>query len=232
MRAVSGFAYTQARIQSRFACLADESVWQHLEAARSLSGFLEEARHTPLEHWVCGFSLVSDHHHIEQGLQRQFNGLLLEARQWSPEPWRQAVAWAAWLPELPLLQHMADSGAASPSPPQTPPPPQLSSGGPTPIAKRWLSRWRELWPSPHDRQVQGMEQLVDLVGTHMAGFPRLPADGGWEARKQLARGLRRLFRRHALQPAALFAGLALSALELERLRGALVTRAAFPAGDL
>ena len=225
----SGFAYTQARIQARFANLSGEAVWQHLEATRGLSGFLEEARHTPLEHWVSGFSLVSDHHHIEQSLQRQLSGLILEAGRWSPPPWQQAVVWTVWLPLLPALQQREEAAETAAfnldSPPQ-----ELSTNESIPINSRWLRRWRELWPSPDSRQGQGMEDLVELVSGHLSDFPRLPADTGWEARKRLAGGLRRLFRRHALQPAALFAGLALCALELERLRGALVIRAAFPAG--
>jgi hypothetical protein len=226
-----GFAYTQARIQARFANLADEPVWQHLEAARSLSGFIEEARHTPLAHWLSEFSLVSDHHHIEQGLQRRFHDLVYDIRHWAPEPWRRAVDWTLWLPELPALHRMTVRDMNAPFRFETKPPAELVMDSPTPIARRWLERWRELWPSPGRRQTQGLENLVTLVDRHMAAFPGVPAEAAWGSRKQLVTELRMLFRRQALQPAALFTTLALSALELERLRAALVVRAAFPAGE-
>ena len=38
----AGFAYVQSRVQARFGELIDDSAWQRLDAARSMSGFLEE----------------------------------------------------------------------------------------------------------------------------------------------------------------------------------------------
>jgi hypothetical protein len=226
----SGFAYAQSRVQARFAGLADEAVWQQLEGARTLSGFLEEARHTPLDHWVSAFSQVSDHHHIEQGLSRQFHGFVELHRQWAPIPWRPAVDWSGWLPELPLLQRLAQQPPPAYAPLKPSPPAELVTADATPIAQRWLNRWRDLWPPASRVQRQGMDGLVALFRAHLAAFGELPTESAWDARNQLAQALRRLFRRHALQPTALFCGLALGALELERLRAALVVRAAFPAG--
>jgi hypothetical protein len=52
---------------------------------------------------------------------------------------------------------------------------------------------------------------------------------GWPLRRTLQARLTLLFRRAMLDPAAAFAYLALTALDLERLRGELLRRAAFPA---
>jgi hypothetical protein len=247
------FAYTQSRIQARFAALADETVWQGLEAARSLSGYLEETRRTAMAHWVSGISLVSDTHQVERQLLRSLASLLEEAASWTPEPWRAAVRWLIWLPELPLLERLIRN-----RPPAVPIasntlldtgtdphtdtdlghlPRMLAATGSeallpdragTPLSARWLARWRRLWPPSPRPQREAMEQLTDLVARHHTRFGALTPDLAWEERRHLGVGLRRLFRRHALGPVALFSWLGLEMLALERLRGALAIRACFP----
>ena len=66
-----------------------------------------------------------------------------------------------------------------------------------------------------------------MIAMHGSGFPTLPPEQGWSERQRLRSELRRLFRRTAVQPTALFTWLVLAALELELLRAALVQRALF-----
>lgn len=242
------FAYAQSRVQARFGELIDDTAWQRLDAARSLSGLLEEARHTVLSHWVHGLSLVSTPHHIEQGLRRRLHALIQEARRWVPEPWRSAVSWTAWLQELPLLRRLLAEDWTPSWATDTPllgsvlhseadrlRSALLAAGGmpllrgleQSSLESNWLEHWRSLWPACPRHEREGMQQLVDLVLTHGSRFPTLPREQSWRERKRLRSGMRRLFRRSTAQPAALFAWLGLEALELELLRAALVKRAIF-----
>ncbi|MGA8186292.1 MAG: hypothetical protein WB819_21895, partial [Terriglobia bacterium] len=66
-----------------------------------------------------------------------------------------------------------------------------------------------------------------LFQRHQERFAAATPAQGWEERWRLTQALHRLFRRSALDPAALFAWLDLELLALERLRAALTTRAAF-----
>ena len=248
----TGFAYAQSRVQARFGDLIDDTAWRRLDASRSLSGFLEEARHTPLSHWIRGLSLVSTPHHIEQGLRRRLLDLIQESRRWVPGCWRDAISWAAWLQELPLLRRLlADDGIPSwaKDAPLLGPAlgkqansvrPALAAIGGVPLLRNlgtnsletnWLAHWRSLWPALSRREYAGMQQLIELTMVHGARFPTLSWEQGWSERKRLRGDLRHLFRRTAVQPAALFTWLCLEALELEQLRAALVERAIFTASE-
>jgi hypothetical protein len=218
---LAGFAYVQARVQARFGALPEEAAWQSLEASRTLSGYLEEARHTGLAAAVAGLSLVSDTHQVERQLRQVLQARLAEAAGWLPPPWREPVIWLGWLPELPLLDRSTLSARA-------PPALRPAPGAPATLAGRWLVHWRRLWPAMPGNVRNRLEELVSLVAEHQAGFAATPPEQAWEARARLAGVLRRQFRRNPLGPVGLFAWLALEFLALERLRAALVVRAAFP----
>jgi hypothetical protein len=243
--------YAQARIQARLADLGDELTWQRLDATRTLGGLLEEARNSRLAHWVSGLSPTDDVHRLEQTLDRRFLDLVWETRSWTPSPWAQALEWTTWLPDLPLLTHLLRDRDA---PSWTRGSPRMLSllehnsgdlkqalvyAGAGVLAvdpagdalvSRWLERWRRLWPHCPKRQRARLETLVDLASRHRERFPIQGPDQAWPERQRLQRALLHLFRRSPLEPAAWFAWLGLAALELERLRGALVLRAAFPVG--
>jgi len=103
------------------------------------------------------------------------------------------------------------------------------AGGPEAIARRaWHEEWRGRWPRDAEEETAPIEALAAAFESHLARFAAQPvAEDAWALRHGFERELRRRFRRHALAPAAAFAYLALVALELERLRAHLVTRAAF-----
>ncbi len=244
-----GFAYVQARVQARFGELIDDTLCHRLAADRGLSHFLEEARGTPLAHWMTDFSRFSDTHHIEQGLRLRLHDLIRETAGWVPEEWRDAVTWIAWLPELPLLRHLL-GGHATPAWAIAEPllGPHLreadsdiyravrdAGGGALlpeadeewPVGAAWVVHWRALWPACPRSERNALEQLTALTRSHGAAFAASPPDQGWQERMAFRARLRQLFRHGAMQPVALFAYLALVATDLERLRGTLVNRVTY-----
>jgi hypothetical protein len=233
------FAYAQARIQAHYALLADAICWRHLQASRFLSSFLEEARTTSLAHWVGGLSQVSGPHHIEQALLHHFHSSITQASAWMPENWRAAVLWTAWAAELPLLNPLTQqqtlpewarqspmlgpllsaADAASPLSERlahSAAAPLLQNTTNNSLEARWLSHWQSLWPSLPKRHERNLARLIEVMNSANS-----------ETRGDAQAALQALFRRAALQPAALFTWLALLALEYRRLRGALITRAVF-----
>ena len=98
------------------------------------------------------------------------------------------------------------------------------------VARRmWLEAWRRLWPWPTGDDAAALEGMARLVETHLVHLLERPVDDAWASRRALAAQLASRFRRHALRPPAAFAYLGLVALDLERLRAELVSRAAFGA---
>ena len=97
---------------------------------------------------------------------------------------------------------------------------------------RRVARWRALWPACSHPERDALEQLIALIRSHGAAFAASRPDQGWQQRIALRARLRRLFRRSTMQPVALFAYLALVAMDLERLRGTLVNRVTFAGESL
>lgn len=91
----------------------------------------------------------------------------------------------------------------------------------------WLEAWRHRWPDPASEDALALDELVRLFERHLPRFTELGAEEAWALRRDLEAQVEVRFRRHALTPVAAFAYLALVALDLERLRGQLVVRAAF-----
>jgi hypothetical protein len=91
----------------------------------------------------------------------------------------------------------------------------------------WHAEWRRRWPDRGGEDAQALEDLASLFARHLPRFVELGAEEAWALRRDLERQVVARFRRQALTPVAAFAYLALVALDLERLRGQLVLRAAF-----
>jgi len=99
-----------------------------------------------------------------------------------------------------------------------------------PAVDAWQQHWRSLWPAVGDEERTHLEALVLLLRQHEPRFASVDVGDADAARTALAGRLSSLMRRAAAQPAALFAWLALYALDLERLRAAFVMRALEDAG--
>ena len=100
------------------------------------------------------------------------------------------------------------------------------------VVAAWERHWRALWPAAGADDRANLDALVRLLVRHEQDFGALVPDDAPTARSALAARLSSLMRRAAAQPAALFAWLALLALDLERLRAEFLARAIEEAGAL
>jgi hypothetical protein len=251
MSAPAAFGYVQARVQARLAGLPRESDWQRLEATRSLSAFLEESRITALKPWVAGLSGASDAHDIDRGVRAIYRAEIEAAARWVPEPWRASVRWVQWLPQLSALGQGLKAGRAPDWMARDPflagflgvqgelDRTALRAAGLDPfvdaaaegrnLTEVWLDGWRGRCPSIRRRFRESLDRLAATLLDHQRQFLAAAPDRTWPLRRDLDHRLRHLFHVFLLQPAGLFAYLALVAVELERLRAALVSRALFGA---
>ena len=91
----------------------------------------------------------------------------------------------------------------------------------------WLEHWRRLWPVKKGRQLRTLEVLVNSVDRHRDVFNQLPVDRTWQQREQLMFKLTMMFRRNTCYPVDVFVHLLLVALDVERVRGAIMQRCLF-----
>jgi hypothetical protein len=241
-------AYAQARILARLSRLPAEADWQRLAGARTLSAYLEEARATGLGDWVRGFSGLSQSHELERGCRALARESARMTAEWAPPSWRAAIEWVAWLPSLPLLEHLARGDGV---PDWAAMDDQLrglldagggvdpiglaavgladlvADGDPGAVAARWQAAWRRRWPSCPRQCRRDLDGLARLLQRHLDAFRSGPAAGAWDLREALRDRLYGHLHHHLLRPVALFVYIAILFLDLERLRGALVVRAVF-----
>ena len=242
-----------ARMLARWGERPGDVLWGRIEATRELRGVLDLAHGCSLARWLAGLDAGAGVHRTERRLRQRWQAAVDELAQWMPEDWQPAVRRCAVLPLLPLLQHLARGGALpawagdDPSlrwllePPRSDAQHGAPHAGPDALPAAlvesvrrdpaaalpaWQAWWLDAMPPGRARQ-DVAETLLPLVREHLARFAAADADEGWALRAQLGRQLQALMRRHAMQPLAAFAWLGLRALELERLRGELVTRAAW-----
>lgn len=202
------YAYIQARLQARHGNLPGLATWRSLEASHTPGHYLTLARAGVLAPWVEGQGHDGDPHRIEQQLRWRWRRYVDEVASWQPTRWRPATRWFGGLSELPLIQARADEGDAV----------------------HWLDTWLRLMPAG-DAPPALLQRLATLL---MPGLP--PGAGRGRAEAARRRGaqaesvraaLLKLWRHHAASPVAVFAHLALVALDVERLRGGIVTRTLF-----
>ncbi|MDX1696913.1 MAG: hypothetical protein R3308_01430 [Thiohalobacterales bacterium] len=248
MSTTAAFAYMQTRLQAHHGRRPDEQVWLQLQGTSGLANYLQAARRTPLLPWVSGLQPDHDTHAIERSLRRQFRTHVGQVARWLPADWAASIRWITLLPDLPALQHLL-KGEAAPAwmlenprlRPYTSENPSLrlqalqTSGWReivrawqtgTPPVEAWLDCWRRQWPASR-RLHAGLQHLCGLYRSNLAELRTAPADTA-QQRALLAGRLRTAFRRFSFQPAAACAHLGLVALDLERLRAELVSRALFP----
>ena len=240
--------YAQARLQARFGERPDESLWRRLADARGPAALLEVARASGLRRWIAGIEASSDHHRIEITLRARWRECVAETASWMPERWQSSVRWTAVLADLPALcrlargeaplewmrrdpvlgpyagaqederraklrhEALAFAGAAWPERGAAAP---AAARFQSPVRHAWRAEWRRRRPRRGD--AQALEELAELMESR---FTEPMAAG----RHEFLRRLRVQFRRSTLRPSAAFAFLALSALDIERLRAELLAR--------
>lgn len=248
MTAAVELGFAQARIQARLGLLPSDADWQRLSACRTLASFLEDARSGALRTWVKGFSAQSQSADIEIGVRRLLSEQVREVSGWAPKRWRDAIDWVAWLPLLPLFQHLARGGslpdwakddrqlaaclddASQPDArlaERTGISMLLSPDQAEGVGDAWLQAWRGRWPAMATGSRMRLELVVDSVKAHRQVFQSARPEDAWGVRQRLREQLRRQVHKDLLEPAGLFAYLGLTFLDLERLRGELLRRALF-----
>lgn len=216
------FAYAQTRMQARHGASPGSPQWQALEASHTAGHYLSLCRAGALADWVEGLDDSGDVHHIEQHLRERWQHHVDEVALWTPPAWRAAVRCFALLPDLMRLdtrQRTAGDPAASAA---RAPASSRTREAADDAATRWSALWRRQLP-PEARGVALLRRPAEWLLPRLAGA----ATGRDLASGPAREALRRLFRWHAGSAVAVFAYLALVALDLERLRGGLVVRALF-----
>lgn len=233
-----------ARLHARHGRRLDAAAWRRIEVLRDFAPLLALARGTALQPWLAGIGADSDAQQVEAALRRHWRALVDEVAAWMPADWRPALAWCALLPDLALLQHLARGGAptawmqqderwralcaAAPEARQA----VLAAGPASDLADAWTAphrlgaAWQQAWrrrlPQPLGEARDMLDRLVQLLADHRQAFAEVAPSQGWQQRGVLQARLTLLLRRAALEPAAVFAHLALCALDLERLRAELL----------
>lgn len=241
--------FAHARLHARHGQRLDAAAWRRIEVLREVAPLLELARGSALQPWLVGITADSPAHAVEAVLRRHWRALVAEGVAWMPADWRPALAWCALLPDLALLQHLARGGAPAAWMEEddrwralcaAPPPARravLAAGpasdladawaAPQRMGAAWLDAWQRRWPQPLGDARDMLDRLVQLLIDHRQAFAEAAPSQGWQQRGALQARLTLLLRRAALEPAAVFAHLALCALDLERLRAELLRRLLF-----
>lgn len=211
------YAYVQARLQARHGGMPGPASWTAPEASHTAAHYLARARAGALSAWVDAQDPSGDAHRVEQQLRLRWRRYVDDLAAWQPPRWRAATRWFASLPDLALIKPPADDAGVA----------------------RWLQAWLDLMPAGEALGVRLAVLLRRVATLLMPGLAaadgprhhRTAAHSAQFARSAQAepvrRALQRLFRRHAATPVAVFAHLALVALDVERLRGGLVVRTLF-----
>ena len=248
MSARARFAYVQVRLQARHGARPDEALWRSLQGTSDFANYLQLARHTPLQSWVRTLDPGQSSDEIETELRRLFRRHVDEVAGWVPPAWRPAVVWVRRLPDLPALQHLL---SGEPVPAWLQDDAELRDMGCLAVDSRleamqhsdcnvflmasqtgesltdaWLNHWRTLWPGTA-RQNQGLETLADALHQYLRVLQADSCESVQTRCEALHVQLVGAFRRYSFEPAAVFSSLALTALELARLRGDLLVRQLF-----
>ena len=244
MKAFSGMAYAQTRIQSRYGQRADMTVWLKLHNIHDAGSYLQTAQQSPLRHWVLGISPTHSSDDVELALRQKYRHHVDEVASWMPFEWQTPIRWIKRLVDLPALQYLVAGGEPYDWMKSDPEIGAFAAGDPLlrmqalqqtgsgalvdawredgSLLSGWVSQWKALWPaSVHtEKGMQSLEQL--LRSLHQAQAMQgaaLQAD-----HDAIVDRLRLLFRRYAFQPAAACIWLAIVAADLHRLRGDLMQR--------
>jgi hypothetical protein len=221
--------------------------WRALQGIGDLVHYLQVARRTRLQRWVTPLHGELDSHQIELNLRGQFCAYVDETARWLPPPWNATLNWVKRLPELPAIQHLLN-GEQPPDWMQADARLRVFASAPAErrllvleqsdcaplvaawqrgegLSAAWLEHWRDSWPADAKSR-RGLEQLSRAL-RHAMG--QTAGDSGVDGeRERLALQLTAIFRRYSFQPAACYAHLALTALDLMTLRADLLRRLLFP----
>lgn len=240
--------YALTRVQSQYGSRLAAGDWRRLEASHDLGQYLESARNSALAPWVFPLDRHRDAHVIERSLRSAWRRYVNVVAAWHPRCWQPWLAWLEWLPSLALLAQLARTEPApawlladsviGPAAAGTAVERLAALEGTTlagfepaiagrlPLAELWVARWRELQPPADPLTEQLLAAVCRAVQEHARRLEAESADADM-LRDQLRERLKGLFRAAAGTVVATLCHLTLMALDFERLRGGLVTRAVF-----
>lgn len=245
MKRSGDLEYACARIGARMGERPNEAAWRAIAGIRGFAAFLDAARTPPFGWWTSGIAADAEPHGIESVLLGHWRALVDELRVWMPEQWQAAIIWTGALVDLPGAQYIARGGGPLPWMREDPAYRELSrNGGPptsgplAPLARTWTNpeglfrAWADEWsrrvPRRYGAERNAIADCGRLLVADRAARTDSSGSDGTLARRALVSRLSALYRKATLDPAAAFIFLALSALDMERLRGELLRRAIFP----
>lgn len=240
------FGYAQARLQARLGTRPTPTDWHRLSASRDLATLLAATATTSLAGWTAGLDARTQVHDLERRIRVNWMEQVAEIARWQPRAWQPAILWLRWLPWLPALAKLARGGRApdwTRSDPvigsviaadprsraaqllRTPLAPVAAAlGAKGDVAAAWTRHWQGLWPAGPSRA--GLAAILREVAAFRSALEAAaPGATVEERRERLVRRLLKAFRRNPLSPVATVAWLALAALDLAQLRGAMAVRA-------
>ncbi len=244
--------YAHARLSARFGERPDEHAWRRIEHLRNLGALIDAARTSAFRRWITGIGPASAPHAIDREMRERFREQVAEVASWMPDAWQPAVRWCGTLADLPAVSHLARGGAALPwmsedrvlrevtereaagfgAAPVGGPLAPLAAAWTEPqaLVRLWSAEWRCRLPRHRGEDASAsLGALAAALDAHRAALRDPALADGTALRRGLQAKLTLLFRRAVLDPAAAFVFLAQIGLDLERLRGELLRRAAFPA---
>jgi hypothetical protein len=237
---VTSVEYAYARIAARHGRRPRPADWHRIETPRTLAAVLEAARGSAFERWLAGLDSGATHD-IEAFMRARWRAHVDEVARWMPDIWVPAIEWCATLPDVPVVVYLARGGKPLPwfdvdpwyrqadlrSPPRNWPlaPLARAPDAADAIGDAWRAEWKRRLPRA---DAGPLAELERVVVNHLSTFRASMPNGGTALRNALAARLDALFRRAIATPAAAFVFIALTLLDLERLRGELVRRAAMP----
>lgn len=253
MIAAGSLEYALARMQARLGRRPPEGAWRSIEQSRDIAPILELCRGTSLQDVAAELPASSDLHAVDRAVRDGWRRAVGDALAWMPADFTVALAWLRIVPLLPALAHLARGGevipwmradadladvcaAAIAERASTLAQGNLAAlsaswNAPENLAQAWYAEWERRLP-PAALGDTALAGLVRDVGRHLARFRAAVAHEAPQLRRDLEARFVACFRRHPLEPAAAFAWLGLIALDLERLRGELERRLAFPRARL
>lgn len=204
MIAAGSLEYAFARMQSRLSRRPSEGTWAAIEEARTLAPIVDAARGTSLETLLAALPPQPGLTDTDRAARAAWARTVDEAAGWMPPEWRPALAWCKAQP--------GNEARAQPHP--------------TLLPSLAHPEWRHRWPAGAGDP--GLADLARRVEAHLGRFRIAQPHEATALRRAFEEGLLAFFRRHPVAPSAAFAWLALAALDLERLRGEIERRLAFP----
>lgn len=241
--------FALARVHARLSRRPSPFAWRGIERSRETGPVLDLVRGTTLAPLASPLAAAPDLHALDRASRAAWRDLVADTARWMPAEWEPALSWCATLACIPPLEHLArgdEAPAWMHDEPDLAPiaraAPQdrraaLAAGVLAPFAKAWgegsriAAAWSGEWRSRLPRGALEATPLAGLarsIGGHLARLadPRAPDS---PRRDEAFEGeLVRCLRRHPLDPAAVFAWLALGAVDLGRLRGEMARRVALP----